>query len=125
MLNRVSYMNDTKWEKFFRAVEDSNVDWFDIYGATIKFLVGDDIKPFHFQNYCGGYIEGDYGLAQCKEIEWIFVPSTHKISRWNRGERLQPKCINNEIYALKELVDGLGNYEYDFDEAGLKVYGYK
>jgi hypothetical protein len=38
---------------------------------------------------------------------------------------LQPKCINNEIYALKELVDGLGNYEYDFDEAGLKAYGYK
>ena len=72
-LNRVSYMNDTKWEKFFQAVEKSNIAWLDVGGATIKFLI-DEIKPFHFSNYCGGYLEGRYGAAQFKEIEWIFIP---------------------------------------------------
>jgi len=123
-LNRVSYMSDSKWEKLFQAIEKSNVAWLDIGGATIKFLVG-EVKPFHFQNYCGGYIEGHYGVARYKEIEWILIPAIFEIERRNRDEKLQPKRINNDILGLKEIIDGLGLYEYDFNEDGLRIYGYK
>jgi len=51
--------------------------------------------------------------------------SVYEVERWNRGEKLQPKHTNNDIHAFKELMDGLGLYEYDFNEDGLKVYGYK
>ena len=124
MLNRVSCMSDSKWEKLFQAVEKSDITRLDIGGATIKFLV-DGVKPFHFQNYCGDYLEGSYGVAQYKEIEWILIPAAYEIERRNRDERLQPMRINNDIHALKELIDSLGLYEYDFNEDGLKIYGYK
>ena len=114
ILNRVSYMSDTKWKKFFQAIEKSGLAWLDIYDATIKFVIDEVVKPFHFQDYCGGYIEGTYGPARYKEIEWIFIPVSYG---WNRA--------SNDIHALKKLVDGLGLYEYDFDEDGLKIYGYK
>jgi len=124
MLGRISYMSDAKWEKLFQTVENSSIAWLDIYGATIKFLT-DGIKPFRFTDYWGGYLDGTYGAARYKEIEWIFIPSIYEIERRNRDEKLQPKRTNNNILGLKELIDGLGLYEYDFDENGLKLYGYK
>lgn len=117
-------MNNAKWEKLFQAIEQNSTLCFDTGGATIKFLV-DGVKQFRFQNYCGGYIEGTYGVARYKEIEWIFIPSVFEIERRNRDEKLQPKRINNDIHALKELMDGLGHYEYDFSEDGLKIFAYK
>ena len=49
------------------------------------------------------------GPVDYKAIEWIFVPASP----------------TNDIHALKNLIDELGLYEYDFDENGLKIYGYK
>ena len=37
------------------------------------------------------------------------------------------KVVNvaKDILGLKEIIDGLGLYEYDFNEDGLRIYGYK
>ena len=91
-------MSDTKWEKFFQVVVTGDVAGLDIGGSTIKFLADEVVRPFHFQNYCGGYLEGSYGTARYKEIEWIFIPSTYEIERWNRDEKLQPKRTSDICY---------------------------
>ena len=44
--------------------------------------------------------------------EWIFIPAVYETERLNRDEKLQPKRTNNDIHAIKELIDGLGLYEY-------------
>jgi len=102
-MSKVSYMSNTKWEKLFQAIEASDIAWQDICGASIRFLLEGEERWFNFTDYWGGYLEGTYGAARYKEIEWIFIPSTYEIQRRNRDERLQPKRVNNEVDGLKAL----------------------
>jgi len=125
-LSKASFMNDTKWTKLFQAIHDSDIT---LHGERIKPITGEvtsfDLKN-HGLSYAKGYTKDAHG-GPCayKDIEWIFIPAIHTIERNARGERLSPKLQANDIHALKELIDALGKFEYDFDEDGMKIYGYK
>ena len=126
-LNRASYMNTSKWEKLFLAVHESNIS---LHGESVKFLLSEHITPFNLKKDGLSYVRAytcdtQGGPVHYKEIEWIFVPASHNVQAMNQAEKLQPKFNENDIYALKILIDGLGLYEYDFNEDGLKIYGYK
>ena len=112
-LNKTSFMSNSKWEKLFHAVANSGLS---LFNDSIKYLTDDTTRPFSLKEdglYWGGrYSTVDGGArggvpVPYKEIEWIFVPT------------------QNDILTLKDLIDGLGLYEYDFNEDGLKIYGYK
>ena len=122
-----SYMSNSKWEKLFKAVANSEISLCD---GSIKNLTDEYIRPFNLKSdglYCVRYSTADKcgGPVYYKEIEWIFIPAFHEIERRNREEKLVPQIQTNDIYALKELIDALGKFEYDFNENGLKIYGYK
>ncbi|MCL2568686.1 MAG: hypothetical protein FWE12_04530 [Oscillospiraceae bacterium] len=126
-LAKASFMNDSKWTKFFQAVQGSDMS---LHGESMKVLGSDYISPFSLKNHglywVRGYTADAWG-GPCayREIEWIFVPAMHEVARYNRDEQLMPKRQANDIHALKELIDSLGQFEYDLDEKGLKIYGYK
>ena len=104
-------MSNTKWEKFFKAVANSDISF---SNETVKCLADECIRSFSLERDAlsyNRYVTADSiaGPFDYKYIEWIFVPAVRV----------------NDIPALKKLIDGLGLYEYDFDENGLKIYGYK
>jgi len=126
-LSKVSFMNTTKWTKLFQAIKDTDIS---LQGETMKLIDYERIIPFSLKNegiyYVRGYTaDRNGGPCHYKEIEWIFVPVANETERWNHSEKLNPKRTPNDVYALKELIDSIGQFEYDFDENGMKIYGYK
>lgn len=114
-LSKTSYMSNSKWEKFFIAVKESEISLRD---ETIKCMADDLVRRFDLKND-GLYIfNGKHyrystrdgspgGPVFYRDIEWIFIP------------------FHNDINALKNLIDGMGIYEYDISEEGMRIYGYK
>jgi len=114
-LSKTSFMSNSKWEKLFIAVKNSELF---LQGENIKNIRDDVVRSFSLKND-GLYIvngvqvarystyDGHGGPVSYRDIEWIFVPAV------------------NDINALKKLVDGIGIYEYDINEKGMKIYGYK
>jgi hypothetical protein len=124
---KVSCMSTSKWTKLFQTIADSDID---LHGEIIKLIANDCVTRFCLKrgglsNWRGFTDDFLGGPIPYKEIEWIFVPAVYEIARKNRSEILEPKRIPNNIHVLKELIDSLGQFEYDFDESGLKIYGYK
>ena len=114
-LSKASFMSNTKWEKLFIAVKNSEISLSD---GTRKDISCDVIRRFNLKKdglyifngkhyRYSTYDIGDGGPVDYRDIEWVFVPS------------------NNDLNALKNLIDGLGLYEYDINEDGMKIYGYK
>ena len=126
-LSRVSFMNDSKWTRLFQAVQNSDIA---VHGGCMKVLMSEYISPFNLKTdglyWVRGYTDDTWGgPCSYKEIEWISVPAVNEIERYNRGEKLIPTRQTNDIHALKVLIDSLGEFEYDLNETGLKIYGYK
>ena len=113
-LSMASFMSNSKWEKFFIAIKNSEIS---LHGEIIKNVADDAIRPFNlkkdglyiFNGKHHRYSTNDSGGGPVfyRDIEWIFVPP------------------HNDINGLKNLIDSLGLYEYDFSEDGMKIYGYK
>ncbi len=123
-LKKISFMNNTKWLKLFQKINENNVQ---IYHSTIKYLMFDKMYEFHFHTDFDdtGILDGANCPALFKEIEWIFIPKTYEIERFNREEKLTSQWQQNDIELIKYLIDCIGKYEYDFDNHELKIYGYK
>jgi len=121
---KISYMNNTKWFKFFSAIEQLDVF---LPQAQIKFLLDKEIYPF---NFGGGFdekgiLDGPNCPFDYKEIEWFFIPALQEYERFNREEKLQSTFKTVDLPLLVETLKSLGRYEFDIGENGLKLYGYK
>ena len=120
-------MNNVKWRKLFEAIESNEAFHFP---AHMK-IVGSEYVYTQTRLNQGVGVNGKYtkdidgGPVAYKYIEWIYVPSSYEIERYNRNEKLLSNFIKNDIEALKEFIDSIGNFEYDFDKNGIKIYGYK
>lgn len=121
---RTSFMNNTKWFKLFTEIENEKIK---IHSAYIKFLLKDRKYTFHF----GGFDETGFGDVselgpfKFKEIEWILIPEKYEIERWNRNEKLASEIIFQPLEKLEQIINALGQFEYEVTEEGLKIYGYK
>ena len=124
ILTRNSFMNNTKWFKLFTEIENEKIK---IHSAHIKFLLTNRTYKFHF----GGFNETGFGdvseLGPFKfnEIEWILIPVKHETERRNRNEKLASEIIFQPLEKLVQIMDALGQFEYDITGEGLKIYGYK
>ena len=120
---KTSYMSNAKWRKLLEELEDCN-----FRGAELKPLCNENTYPF-----CNvGVLEtgehtgdGICGPVTFKEIEWIFIPTSIEYAEFRDGIKYRTTTTQNDLEALKKLMDKLGKFEYDFDENGLKIYGYK
>jgi hypothetical protein len=124
ILNRNSFMSNTKWFKLFTEIESENIK---IHSAYIKFLLTDRTYKFHF----GGFDEtgfgdvSELGAFKFNEIEWILIPVKHETERWNRNEKLASEIIFQPLEKLEQIMNALGQFEYDITDEELKIYGYK
>lgn len=124
ILERTSFMNNTKWFKLFTEIENEKIK---IQSAYIKFLLTDRKYKFHFGGFNEtGFNDGsELGPFKFKEIEWILIPEKYEMERWNRNEKLTTKIIFQSLDKLEKKINSLGQFEYDITTDGLKIYGYK
>lgn len=120
--HRTSFMNDSKWYKFF---EEFSVNNLSINGSKIKFLLEDKIYDFSIGYIGENYMDTIFGVFSFKEIEWIFIPQKYEIERFNRMEKLSSQYKENPIDKIEEAMSNLARFCYEKDENGLKIYGYK
>ena len=121
-LRLTSLMNDAKWLKLCEILENSGCK-----GLRIKLLSsGEEITLI-----CGfgclqdGYFDCANGAILFKDLRWVFVPKFYERARMNRAEKLTSNFIPNPLEALLEAVTKAGKFNYEIDESGLKIYGYR
>ena len=119
------YMNNQKWFKLFRAMEENGM----CCRAELKLLAGEHIHTFTttpgLHESGKGTRDGAYGPVLFKEIEWLYIPGKYEVERFNRDEKLQSGYVENTIVEIQQILDAVGKFEYDLDEDGIKIYGYK
>ena len=129
--SKTSYMNDTKWIKLLQALENFSNET-SVGGVILKFLMSDKTQPHYFSDgvleseKCTG--DGWCGPICLKAIEWFFVPAAYEVERYSlyqEGKKIPSLYVENDIIALKNIIDSVGLFEYDIDQNGLKLYGYK
>ena len=123
---KASYMNNAKWFKFFSAIKQLDIF---LPEAQAKCLVSDEIFPFRFDAGFNekGVLDGSLGYspAYYEEIEWIFIPAVQEYKRYNRWEKIKSTFEAVNLPLIVETLKKIGQYEFDIDERGLKLYGYR
>lgn len=109
-------MSDTKWAKLLRAIwkSDCKFFWDNRNLVLAKTLTEEQLWVIRLEDYLG---DGKYtaddtaGPIRTKEIEYIIIPFHSK----------------DNLHKTKELIDSLGKYEYDVDEAErtITLFGYR
>jgi len=125
--DKTSCMSNTKWCKLFWAIENNGKCSFP---AELKLLWEERTYPFSTNPGVDESREytkdsGIQGPVAFRDIEWIYIPSIREVGRYNRDEKLKSKFVHYDLGILKELMDNLGKFEYDFDADGLKIYGFR
>ena len=117
-----SLMNDAKWLKLCEILEASGCK-----GLRTKLLSSDEeIALVCGFGYLGdGYFDYANGAILFKDLRWVFVPKFYERARMNRVKKLTSNFIPNPLEALLEAVTKAGKFDYEIDENGLKIYGYR
>lgn len=121
----ISFMNNTKWEEFRKAMLEE-MPFPPPYILKTIYENEDDSKYYaHFStdvNYLGAYDEESFAWLQYYLIEWIKVrPRYYEL----QGGRLASKKIMHD--AEKEFVEILNKYYINYEKSNdlYVIYGYK
>jgi len=144
----VSCMNNAKWREFFEAIGENAGVFYDT-PVLVKYLECDEAVEERL-NYGG--VTSEKGILEYwthpkdplqyiqkrfaswisyKDIEWLFFPTVIENDIYTKQTRNSPclktgtLTIETDISGIKQLLDNLGKQDYDLDEDGLKLYGYK
>ena len=60
-----------------------------------------------------------------KDLRWVFVPKFYERARMNRAEKLASNFIPNPLEAVLDAVTKASKFDYEIDESGLEIYGYR
>lgn len=117
-----SLMNDTKWLKLCEILDASECK-----GLRIKLLSsGEEITLiWGFGCLEDGYFDCANGAILFKDLHWVFVPKFYEQTRMNRTEKLASNFIPNPLEAVLDAMTKAGKFDYEIDESGLKIYGYR
>jgi len=141
-------MNNTKWREFFEAI-DENVDIPFETPVLVKYL--DCEEAVKEELTFGGVIHEDGileywihpndplqytqkrfpGWIYFRNIEWLLFPTIFEEGVYGKQTRNSPLLktgtltIETDILEIKELIDKLGKLDYEIDDEGLKLYGYR
>ncbi|WP_314300921.1 DUF6678 family protein [Campylobacter showae] len=117
-----SLMNDAKWLKLCEILEASGCK-----EMRVKLLSSDE----EIALVCGfscleeGYFDCVNGVILFKDLRWVFVPKFYEQTRMNRAEKLASKFIPNPLETVLDAMTKAGKFDYEIDESGLKIYGYR
>ena len=117
-----SLMNDAKWLKLCEILEASGCEC-----IRVRLLSSDEDIAL----VCGfgclgdGYFDCANGAILFKDLRWVFVPKFYERARMNRAEKLASKFIQNPLETVLEAMTKAGKFDYEIDESGLKIYGYR
>ena len=127
-----SFMSDTKWRKFFNALIEQEIC---LKEFSLKYVRDETIRQgsgvlfeSKYEQYFTGNGFKDPGLggpALFKEIEWIEFKDNIEFSRHHTNPDLSYIKRVQLVEPIKELLESLGQFEYDIDQNSLKLYGYK
>ena len=121
-LRLTSLMNDAKWLKLCEILENSGCK-----GLRIKLLSSSE----EITLICGfGCLQDRYfdcanGAILFKNLHWVLVPKFYEQTRMNRTEKLASNFIPNPLEAVLDAMTKAGKVDYEIDESGLKIYGYR
>lgn len=115
-------MNDAKWLKLCEILENSGCK-----DLRIKLLSsGEEIALVRgFGCLDNGYFDCANGAILFKDLHWVFVPKFYERARMNRAEKLTSNFIPNPLEAVLDAMTKAGKFDYEIDESGLKIYGYR
>ncbi len=123
--NKSSFMNSTKWKYLFSIMRSDDFT----YCAKVKLLLDEEIRDFHIPDTSDfineKYLEEVWGVFELKEIEWILIPNQISYERKNRTEILTPKVEVQDIKKLERQLKTGKKIEFEVNEEGLIIYGYK
>jgi len=121
-LRLTSLMNDTKWLKLCEILDTSECK-----GMRVKLLSsGEEIALVSgFGRLQDGYFDCANGAILFKDLHWVFVPKFYEQTRMNRTEKLASNFIPNPLEAVLDAMTKAGKFDYEIDESGLKIYGYR
>ncbi len=120
-------MNNTKWKYLFEKIIEFQNNYHLDFLIEVKYLLEDMVKPFSIPTnfYAESHFETWGGVAELKEIEYLFIPNKIFQKRTNRNEILEPKVKEQEIEKMMEFLKTQGKQiEYEKTENGIFIYGY-
>ncbi|TQV74096.1 hypothetical protein FLL45_14665 [Aliikangiella marina] len=112
-------MSDTKWEKIIDRVTDVVgevfVNYKLIYSEEVydSSLDSSDFKPF--------FIEP----TLYKEVEWLEFPYSYCAPVNRNNLKAGTKTYDQDVAAIKDVLDMIGRFDLEQSQAGLKIYGYR
>ena len=117
-----SLMNDAKWLKLCEILEASGCK-----DIRVRLLSSDEeiVLVCGFGCLEDGYFDCANGAILFKDLCWVFVPKFYERARMNRAEKLASKFIPNLLEAVLDAVTKASKFDYEIDESGLEIYGYR
>ena len=117
-----SLMNDAKWLKLCEILEASGCK-----DIRVRLLSSDEeiVLVCGFGCLEDGYFDCANGAILFKDLCWVFVPKFYERARMNRAEKLTLNFIPNPLEAVLDAMTKAGKFDYEIDESGLKIYGYR
>lgn len=121
-------MSDTKWQKLFAAVNDS--DWHPSL-VTVKFVDTDEPEPRPMRwpgpnNFWGPpqWVDtAEFGPIELRSIEWLVIPATVLTPPGTTG--LAASGMLQNFTAIKAALLRVGQFPLEDMPDGLKVVGYR
>jgi hypothetical protein len=129
-ISLASYMNNTKWFKLFVTLVENNIKY-----VKIKRLFATDAWEIELKNDCFNCFNR-YRFWDCsglgpfyfKEMEWIDILEIVETLQYVPASASQKIILlenNIKINEIENIINGLGKFEYDKIENGIRIYGYK
>ena len=118
-----SFMSNSKWKKFFIALEP-----LEIAQAYWKFIDLDDefLDIFIYEHNLMDKFIGDCGLylGPCayRRIEWLEIPYMGKNLTTPEIPFLN---FQQEISGIMPILNAIGKFEVEITDRGIRVYGHK
>lgn len=116
---KTSYMSNSKWFKFFSAIQQTEIFLPD---SQIKFLTSEEIFPFNFEAKFNenGKLDGSGGSFYFNEIVWIFKAISDYVAK-NYPKAVNVKYSRKEAY-LHFRLKGTHSVMYvaEFNEKNQK-----
>ncbi len=122
-----AHMSDTKWRKFFAAVNGS--DWFPSL-VRVKFVDTDDTEPQLMRlptenNFWGPpqWVDtAEFGPVELRSIEWLTIPTT-VVAR--SGTKDASSGMPQDFAAIQSALSQVGQFPLEDTPEGLRIIGYR
>jgi hypothetical protein len=125
------FMNDTKWTKLFKALANQSSQ---IKRCLIKDVLDSQLREIKIPNinfYSNTFYDKgikdvmSIGPLAFREIECLVFPKVWTIDRTMRTQKLEPHKFEQDIAAIKDILNRIGQFEIKYNNDALIIFAYK